>query len=236
MAFCTKCGKSIADGAKFCGSCGAAVTTSGFESTGQRKTVYDGEIHKCPNCGEVLESFVVNCPTCNYEFRDAKKSISAREFSSKLDEIESSRLTKGLSAKERHMNQFVLSETDERKISLIRSFVIPNNKEDLFEFLVLAFSNININFEPLPPEKAVSDAWEAKFEQAYEKARLSFEHTQDFEKIQALYQKKKSKIKQRKNKSIYFWIGILAFFLIPIVLLVLNPPSTDPVYEAENER
>lgn len=236
MAFCTKCGKSIADGAKFCGSCGAAVTTSGFESAGQRKTVYDGEIHKCPNCGEVLESFVVNCPACGHELRGAKKSMSAKEFSAKLDEIERSRPTKGLSVKKKREDLLIVSETDERKISLIRSFVIPNTKEDLFEFLVLALSNINMKLQALPPEVAVSDAWEAKFEQAYEKARLSFGNTQDFEKIQVLYQKKKRKIKQRKKKNVYLVIGLLAIFLIPIFLLVLNPPSVDPADEAENER
>jgi hypothetical protein len=53
-------------------------------------------------------------------------------------------------------------------------------------------------------DEKVSDAWEAKFEQAYEKAKLSFGHTQDFEKIQALYQGKENKVKQRKKKSAYF--------------------------------
>ena len=244
MAFCTKCGKSIADGAKFCGSCGAAVTTSGFESAGQRKTVYDGEIHKCPNCGEVLESFVVNCPACGHELRGAKKSMSAKEFSAKLDEIERSRPAKNLGAKPKReellKDLLVVSETDERKISLIRSFVIPNTKEDLLEFLVLASSNINMKSEPSIPEKAVSDAWEAKFEQTYEKARLSFGHTKDFEKIQALYQKKKGEIKQIKKKKVYLVIGILAFTLVTWGLLIWgglrSADAQAPQYEAENER
>ena len=40
-------------------------------------------------------------------------------------------------------DQNEVNETDQKKINLIRSYVIPNTKEDLFEFLVLASSNIN---------------------------------------------------------------------------------------------
>lgn len=254
VRFCSYCGTSLDEGDRFCKSCGetilgvdhsvpeteAILRTSREESlveySTERKTVYEGNLHKCPNCGETLQSFVVNCPTCDYELRNTEKSISAREFSYKLDEIERSRSGKVLSIKERYNNQLVLSEIDERKISLIRSFVIPNTKEDLFEFLVLASSNICVKFEALPPEKAVSEAWEAKFEQAYEKAKLSFGHTQEFEKIQMLYENKKSKIKKNNRKYIYFLVGMIAFILIPFGLLVLNPPSTDPVDLAENER
>ena len=134
------------------------------------------------------------------------------------------------------IKQEIELKTADQKATLIRTFPIPTAKEDLFEFLVLAYSNINTELDPSPSEKAVSDAWEAKFEQAYEKARLSFGHTQDFEEIQPLYQKEKSKIKQRKKKSAYLCIGILAFIFLPVILLALNPPSTDPVDEAENER
>lgn len=257
VRFCSYCGTKLDEGARFCKSCGEAtldVARSIPETETrlrvahedplagnptERKTVYEGYVHKCPNCGEILQSFVVNCPTCGYEFRDAKKSISAREFSAKLDEIERSRPTKILSAEERLDNQVVVSETDERKISLIRSFVIPNTKEDLFEFLVLASSNINMKLEPSSPEEAVSDAWEAKFEQAYEKAKLSFGHTQEFEKIQALYTKKKSEIKQSKKKRAYLVIGILAFIFVPFMLMFVfgeSPSTSSARYEAENER
>ena len=58
MAFCINCGQELAEGAKFCANCGKAVT--GENTTSQRKTVYEGNLHKCPNCGEVLNSFVTN--------------------------------------------------------------------------------------------------------------------------------------------------------------------------------
>lgn len=53
MAFCSNCGKELATGAKFCFECG---TPAGKVDVTTRRTVYSGEIHKCPSCGEVLES------------------------------------------------------------------------------------------------------------------------------------------------------------------------------------
>ena len=88
MAFCSNCGKQLVDGAKFCSSCGAAVVQSTEESAAKRKTVYEGELHKCPNCGELLDSFVTICPTCGYEIRGAKAANSVRELAAKLEQIE----------------------------------------------------------------------------------------------------------------------------------------------------
>ena len=52
MAFCINCGQELTEDAKFCANCGQAVGNN--SSTSQRKTVYDGELHKCPNCGELF--------------------------------------------------------------------------------------------------------------------------------------------------------------------------------------
>ena len=68
MAFCMNCGQELPDGAKFCSSCGSAIGTV-TEETNERKVTYDGKLHKCPNCGEILNSFVANCPACGYELR-----------------------------------------------------------------------------------------------------------------------------------------------------------------------
>ena len=215
----------------------------------ERKTVFEGEIHKCPNCGEALESFVVNCPSCGYEFRGAKNSSSVREFAAKLVAIEEARTSTDSVSKKKFQNQSEVSETDKKKISLIRSFAIPNTKEDLFEFLILASSNINIQrygiLEPISEsEKKVSDAWAAKFEQAYEKAKLSFGHTHEFKKMQSIYEKKNAQISNIKKKSKYSEIGSFAFpILINVLLwgflicfLSANDKADDQKIAKENER
>lgn len=85
MAFCINCGQDLAEGAKFCASCGKAVDSN---STYQRKTVYDGVIHKCPNCGEVLSSFLTNCPACGFEFNSKKVNFSLKEFIEEINECD----------------------------------------------------------------------------------------------------------------------------------------------------
>lgn len=82
MAFCMNCGQELPNGAKFCAGCGTATGEVGAE-TSQRKIAYDGELHKCPNCGEIVDAFVSKCSACGYELRDAKNSNAVREFAEK---------------------------------------------------------------------------------------------------------------------------------------------------------
>ncbi len=85
MAFCTNCGEKLAEGTKFCANCGHAVNNN---SANQRKTVYDGEIHKCPNCGETLCAFTGVCPACGHELRDTKVSGNLLDFVRKIEECD----------------------------------------------------------------------------------------------------------------------------------------------------
>lgn len=80
MAFCSKCGQPIEDDAKFCASCGATVGSN----SGERQTVYEGKVHKCPNCGAVLQSFVAVCPVCGYEVRNADTPQTLQEFANNV--------------------------------------------------------------------------------------------------------------------------------------------------------
>ena len=241
--FCRYCGIQLAEDAKFCSNCGKSiqeVTIFNSENTKnsqpkqenfihedytERKTVYDGKIHKCPNCGEVLKSFVTTCPACGYEIRDANTPMSLHEFTTKLQEIEDSRPPKKIGLKDIYVDTTMINETDKRSISLIRNFTIPNTKEDLIEFLILASSNINIksyqDYDRITEsQKAVSDAWMAKFEQAYEKARISFGNTPEFKEVQNIYDKKLNELAKAKNSNKWIWLVISVFFAIPICFLI----------------
>lgn len=190
MPFCTNCGQEIQEGAKFCAGCGSP-TTDNNSNASKRTVFYDGELHKCPNCGEVLNSFVAACPACGYELRGSSATGAVKEFASKLDN----------------------AATEFQKANIIRNFPIPNTKEDIFEFMILASSNIDDH-----PNKDVFDAWIAKFEQCYDKARLTFKQDSDFSQIQSIYARTIKEIRRIKRK------GPLKKFLtiaIPIVVFIV---------------
>ncbi len=172
MAFCSNCGKELAAGDKFCSECGTPVRST---NASERKIVYDGELHKCPNCGELLISFLSVCPTCGHEIRGATNSMAAREFAMRLE----------------------MAGSQQEKITVIRNYPIPNTKEDIFEFLILASSNVSDNLD-----NGISKAWQSKVEQAYQKAQLVFKNSDEYAYIQGIYNRAMAKLaKDRKSKK-----------------------------------
>lgn len=226
IIYCRNCGEKLMPNSKFCNYCGTQTDNEknevaknkeeiNQEESTERKMVYEGKIHKCPNCGEVLNSFVANCPACGYELRDSKNSSAVEELSRKLEEIEQNRDKAKISTK--ILGAFNLSDgltkTDEQKISLIRNFPIPNTKEDLYEFLILSKSNIEIdlyeNTQIKSARLAISDAWKAKFEQAYQKAKLLLKNDDRMIEIHKMYKEINNSINKAKRK---IWITLGATF------------------------
>lgn len=236
MPYCTNCGSKLAEGAKFCFECGARVETMHDVSGEQRKAVYEGTLHKCPNCGEILNSFVTNCPTCGHEVRDTQVVSSVRQLSLKLAQLESKRQPR------KAQNIFAqafgggtqLQSIDEQKIELIRNFAIPNTKEDVLEFIVLAAANIDMKVYGLdsnryqmlePARRELSDAWLAKLEQADQKAEILFGHTQEYLSARTVYEKKMKAIKKQQLQIVWLCVGVfgslflMAGFILGIIAL-----------------
>ena len=174
MSYCQKCCKEIAESARFCMNCGTPVMYDKQDNT-NRKQVYDGVIHKCPNCGEILDSFILRCPTCGYELRDTVSAGAIREFAKKIDE----------------------AYDDEQRARLIRNFSIPNTKEDILEFIILASTNANIEYMA----SEITDAWLTKLEQCHHKADLLLTDDPDYPKILDIYEKAYKRFKSVKNKK-----------------------------------
>lgn len=187
MAFCSNCGKEFETDAKYCSGCGVALDVANKNEKEQRKTVYDGDLHKCPKCGEHLNAFVTTCPVCNYELRGAQTTSCVHELAQKLEK----------------------TEFDGDKTELISNFYIPNTKEDIYEFFVLAYSHITAGGYGI-------EAWSIKLEQAYLKARLAFGNSEEYEHIKELYENinkgssMKRKLKSKDGKAIVlFALGLV---------------------------
>lgn len=202
MAFCTNCGQQMADGAKFCANCGTASVQTTSESDNARKNVYEGEIHKCPNCGEILKSFETVCPTCNFELRGAPASSAVKDLAKKLENATS----------------------EKEKIFIIKNFPIPNTREDILEFMFWASSNFDVEYYASHlNEDDITDAWLAKIELCYNKARLVLSEN-DVNRIEKIYLEIKSKISKASFSKKYR--NVISIACITIGLLLIMTQNT----------
>jgi len=141
-----------------------------------RKMGYEGVIRKCPNCGDIIDAYETVCETCGLEIRGRKTTSVVHELAMKLEQVDAIK----------------------KKDELIRTFYIPNTKEDIHEFFILALSNIKIG-------GINTDAWMVKLEQAYQKAELSFGGTKDLDRIKELYRQAQSMHQAHKRASSMKW-------------------------------
>lgn len=269
--FCSYCGTKLDEGARFCKNCGEPVAQTqrivngvSFQESPETKTqppkneqvkedlraktqtVYDGKLHKCPNCGELLKSFTTVCPICGYEVRSVTTNSPVEALAKKVE---------------------MASSLDD-KIELITNFYIPNTKEDIYDFFILAVSNLEDKWYD------TDDAWRAKLEQAYHKAKLSFGNTPEFEYLEKLYTRTRKEVNKRergiaalyrRNKTVFigsvmaivgitmltigiimminkvevgdvlFWMSLLCFCFIPSISLFTEDDRKDKKKKTQQE-
>lgn len=256
MRFCSFCGTNLDEGARFCKHCGKSINRVNesvpevkmensleYESFSrkpitERRTVYEGNLHKCPSCGEILKSFAANCPSCGHEIRDIEAAGSISGLAMKLEKIEAQKMP-AFEEKRSFMKMMIgkdLGDEDEadearkrfkkqkkqEKANIIMNYPVPNTKEDIMEFMLLASSNINLKSET---DDVVNNAWISKLEQAYEKAKLSMGGSHDFIQIQNIYEQKKKQLKDRKFRRLMLWVGGVALYFF-LMGLLWNPSAT----------
>ena len=194
--FCSKCGKKIADDALFCDGCGAKVGGDSPKARSESPK-QEGKVHKCPYCGEVLAHDALKCPTCGKEIRGREVAQSLQVFFEKINSI----------------------DDEDKKIELIKTFPIPNNREDILEFMFLATSNFDAKYYATNKNKdSVASAWLSKIEQCYEKGKVMLSSQSDLAQLNNLYQKVHA---QTKNVVKTKFILIIAGFLLIILGLVI---------------
>jgi hypothetical protein len=151
------------------------------------KSNKEGDLKKCPACGAFVPSFSTKCSDCGHEFRNIDSSNSIKEFFIRLQLIveEESNRKQESTGLDRLIGSdkpwLIEQKIVQRQIPLISSFPIPNSKEDIFEFLLMAlpeatkklgfFERISGTIDSHKGE--LKKAYLSKCEQIIMKARLS---------------------------------------------------------------
>ena len=158
-------------------------SNSAQTSTAAPKSNKFGDIKKCPACGAVLQSFTTKCHECGFEFRNVEANCSIQRLFELLNEAEANSredatgLITGLGRTYADMfaQRFGGTKDTRKKKAIIQNFPIPNTKEDILEFLVLAVPLAKKPgfFDQDETKREMYPVWKAKCEQIIMKARFS---------------------------------------------------------------
>ena len=145
---------------------------------------------RCPNCGAVLSDVGMKCPECGYVFETLSANLSSRKL---FEELRS-------------------AKNNEQKIQLIKSFPIPNSKEDLLEFLLMSRPYLNNSKGPL------ASAYLIKYAECIGRCKQFFPNDPDFSEHIVSYEKVLKNNDSKKNKRNR---RVLLFFLLIALAAVL---------------
>ena len=168
-----------------------------------REMEYVGTIKKCPNCGAELQSFTSICPSCGHELNDNRVNESVKDFFERLTDL--------------------YSEEDMK--NLIENYVVPNTKESILEFYVLAASLIKTNVNPFTAEgkrnARQNEIWRAKLNQLSMKAKIALASDPDGLAKVAMIQKEvdsaTAKAKKMKTGIIAAITGAAAIIVVSLI-------------------
>lgn len=209
---CRKCGAKMNTNTKFCPECGTPVIEE-IKAEVPKQTVIiekkdgrESKIQKCPICGEIISSDTITCPSCGHEIRGRQAVSSVQAFFDNISSI-----------------------TDEdKKIEAIKMYVIPNNREDIMEFMLLATTNFDAKLYATNKQgENIAGAWHTKIEQCYKKAKLMFTDEKDIQKIEKLYNESESKAAAIKKAKLIMTIVGIAMIVLSIILMSVSPRTTN---------
>jgi hypothetical protein len=206
------------DGVKFCPSCGTQAG-GGVVSAPKPAMEKVGNIRKCPACGAEVPAMTAVCPSCGHEFSNVKVASSVQTFFEKLDTVYS----------------------DKEKISLIKSFPVPNAKEDLLEFIIMASSRIeHINTAQTigvsylractlgiwkgPIVNQYNIAWRNKLKECYTKAKIALSGNKDsFAQVEQIMSEVVSAEQKASKRLKIAVLSIIVFYVAFFVVMFTVP-------------
>jgi hypothetical protein len=139
-----------------------------------------GDVKKCPACGAIAQSFQTKCSDCSHEFSGIEANSTVEKLFKMLNELESSRINSNDGLFSALTKNLGIDSIDQKKITLISNFPIPNTRDDMLEFLSTAlpkskYSKFSAFMNGAKGEKEAEYAkvWRGKCEQIIMKAKFS---------------------------------------------------------------
>jgi hypothetical protein len=139
---------------------------------------------------------MATCPSCGHELNQVSVASSVKELAAKLEDMD----RRGADS--------------EAKENLIKNFPIPNSKEDLLEFFVMAVSQLASE-----GDKETSKEWGVKIEQALTKAKLIGGDDKKFmDRVNILNSESDAKKKRARRNKIRGFL-VTAAIIVAVIFL-----------------
>jgi len=139
----------------------------------------DDDLTSCPNCGAQLKKSTIKCQFCDFEL--TRKKATGERF---IEDLQNKLIEAETSGNKSLLNKVgftaIMGDTDlaKRQATVISTFTMPNDKENLIEFLQFCNSNVD-TFKPAAlrkqqtysTDKVLHPAWKSKAKLAYDKLK-----------------------------------------------------------------
>ena len=132
-----------------------------------------GNICKCPNCGAPVAATDVKCPECGYEFTGVEGNSSAQRLADSILEVRKRYANKSglFGGIGKFLGQVYPVDPESNEIAtVIKTFPIPNTKEDLLEFVITMKSNAKSQNEV----RVIAEAYKVKYKECLQKIEIFF--------------------------------------------------------------
>ncbi len=185
-----------------------------------------GNIKTCPACAAPVKSFQFKCEDCGHEFQNTNVDGYINEFKKTIEKAISE---KHILYKYRvnNIEHEIPNNTSKDKAvaSLIKSYPLPKNKEDIIELLIYAHANYesdeNQKIWGIAIPKPVKEAWFAKAKQAIELLEVYGEKDSQSQNIINRYRQYFNNPIQNSNKTNSKNSGCLKFGVVGFIIMLV---------------
>ena len=172
------------------------------------------EVNKCPACGALRPALAAQCPDCGYDFHNTNCKV-INELNAKFDAIRAQRFS-GL--------QFAT-----KQIEVIRSFAIPQVKEELLDLLIY------IQPKALDKNSKVTKEWRLRQKEVIQRIKMAFANDRKVLATVAEYEAELTKVERQWVRQ--WWqktslLGKVAVIVAALFLLLIIVPAKDISPEA----